>query len=107
MASSREPSRKRGREEEDDDERHRYRLVKEGTLLAPEEPEEVLPPPPNEIEEVPPPSPDEPEEVSPPLPDELEEALAPQPVVVVRAPPQNVDEETLSVSLFSDAFVNH
>jgi hypothetical protein len=38
MASSSEPSRKRGREEEEDeDESHRRRLVKEGTLLAPEE----------------------------------------------------------------------
>jgi hypothetical protein len=94
MTSSSLPSRKRGREEEDDDESCRHRLIKEGTLLAPEESEEVPPSPP-----------DEPEEVPPPPPDELEEALVPQPVAVVRAPPLNVDEATWSVSLFSDAFV--
>jgi hypothetical protein len=42
MASSSETSRKRGREE-DDDESCRHRLVKEGTPLALEEPEEVPP----------------------------------------------------------------
>jgi hypothetical protein len=91
MASSNEPSRKRGREEEDDDESRRRRLVKEGTPLAPEE---VSPSPLEEPEEVPLPPPDEPEEV-----------LAPQPVTVVRAPPLNVDEATWSVSLFSEPFV--
>jgi hypothetical protein len=35
---------KRGREEEDDDKSRRHRLVKDGTVLAPEEPEEVPPP---------------------------------------------------------------
>jgi hypothetical protein len=94
MASSSEPSWKRGREEEDDDESCRCRLVKEGTPLAPEEPEEVPPLPPGEPEEVPPPPPDEPEE-----------ALAPQPVAVMRAPTLNADEATWSVSLFSDAFM--
>jgi hypothetical protein len=83
MASSSEPSRKRGREVEDDDESRHRRPVKEGTTLAPKEPEEVP---------------------SPPL-DEPEEALALQPVAVVRAPPLNANDATLSVSLFSDAFV--
>jgi hypothetical protein len=68
MASSSEPSRKWGREEEDDNESRRCRLVKEGTMLAPEVPEEVPPLPPDEPEEVPPP---------PPPSDEPEEALAP------------------------------
>jgi hypothetical protein len=49
MASSSEPSRKRGRAEEDDDESRRRRLVKEGTPLAPEEVPTPLPPP-NELE---------------------------------------------------------
>jgi hypothetical protein len=48
MSSSNEPSRKRGREEEDDDESRRCRLIKEGTPLAPEEPEDVPPPLPDE-----------------------------------------------------------
>jgi hypothetical protein len=55
MASSSEPSRKWGREEEDDNESRRCRLVKEGTMMAPEVPEEVPPLPPDEPEEVPPP----------------------------------------------------
>jgi hypothetical protein len=59
MASS-EPSRKRAWEEDDDDESRRRRLVKEGTTLAPnEEPEEVLPHPPNEPMVVPSPLPEE------------------------------------------------
>jgi hypothetical protein len=105
MASSREPSRKQGREEEDDDESRHCLLVKEGRPVTPEKPEELPPPPPNEPEEVPPHPPEEPEEVPPPPPDEPEEALAPQPMAVVRAPRLNVDEATWSVSLFSDAFM--
>ena len=80
MASSSEPSRKRGREEDDDDESRRRRLVKEGTTLVPEEPEEVPPPPP-------------------------EEASAPQPVEAVSAPPLTANEATWSVNLFREAFV--
>jgi hypothetical protein len=68
MASSSEPSGKRGREEEDHDESRRRRLVKEGTPLAPEEPEEVPPSPPDEPEEV--------------LAPQLEEVLEPQPMAV-------------------------
>jgi hypothetical protein len=94
MASSSELSEKRGRVEEDDDESRHHRLVKEGTTLAPEEPEEVPPLPP-----------DEPEEVPPPPPDEPEEALAPQPVEAVSAPPLSADEATWSVNLFHDTFV--
>jgi hypothetical protein len=115
MASSSEPSRKWGKEE-DDEESRRCRLVKEGTALAPEEPEEVSSPMPNEPEEVPPPFPNKPEEVPPPpldeaeeVPpsplDELEEALALQPAAVVSAPPLNAEEATWSVNFMGDAFV--
>jgi hypothetical protein len=83
MASSSKPSRKRGREEV--------------PPAPPAEPEEVPPPPPTELEEVPPPPP---AKVKPPLP-----KVALQPVVVVRAPPLNVDEATWSVNLFREAFV--
>jgi hypothetical protein len=96
MASSSELSGKWGRVEEDDDESRHHWLVKEGTALEPEKPEEVSPPPP---------PPDEPEEVPPPPPDEPEEALAPQPVEAVSAPPLTADEATWSVNLFHDAFV--
>jgi hypothetical protein len=90
-------------EVEDEDERHRRRLVKEGTPLAPKEPEGAPPPPPNEPEEVSPPSHDETKEVPPPPPHEPKEALEPQTVAVVRAPALNADEATWSVSLFNDA----
>jgi hypothetical protein len=46
MASSSETSRKWGREEDDDDESRHCWLVKDGTALALEEPEEVPPTPP-------------------------------------------------------------
>jgi hypothetical protein len=75
MASSSEPSRKRGREE-------------------------VPSPPPAEPEEVPLPPPAEPEEVKPPRP-----KVVLQSVEVVRAPPLNAGEATWSVNLFREAFV--
>jgi hypothetical protein len=105
ITSSSEPSKKWGREEKDDDESHRRRLIKEGTPLAPEEPEEVLPPLPDKPEEVLPPLSDKPEEVPPPPPDQPEVALTLQPMADVRDPPLNADEATWSVSLFSETFV--
>jgi hypothetical protein len=113
MASASELSRKPGTEEEDDDESRCHQLIKEGTPLALEEPEEVPLPPPYEPEEVPPPPLDEAMEVPLPPPNEPKEALALQPeevlalqpMVVVRAPPLNADKATWSVSLFSDAFM--
>jgi hypothetical protein len=91
MASSSEPSRKRGREE-----------VPPPT---PTEPEEVPPPPLAHPEEVLPPrsaemKPPPPEEVKPPPP-----KVALQPMAVMRAPPLNADEATWSASLFREAFV--
>jgi hypothetical protein len=59
MASSSEPSRKRGREKV--------------PLPLPGEPEKVPPAPPGEPEKVPPPPPTEPEKVPPSPPAELEE----------------------------------
>jgi hypothetical protein len=101
MASSSETSRKRGKEEDDDDESRRHQLVKEGKVLAPEEPEDGPPPLPDEPEEVSPPPPDESEEVPPPPP---EEALVTQPMKDVSAPALTTDEATWSVNLFREAF---
>jgi hypothetical protein len=91
LASSSEPSRKRGREEV--------------PPPQPTEPEEVPPPSRAEPEEVPTPPP---VEVKPPSPKEVKlppPKVALQPVVVVCAPPLNADKATWSVNLFREAFV--
>jgi hypothetical protein len=79
MASSREPYREQGREEDDDDEIRNCQLIKEGTALEPEEPEQVLP-------------------LS------LEEAPPPAPVEAAPAPEITAEEANWSVNLFREAF---
>jgi hypothetical protein len=88
LASSSEPSRKRGGEEDDEDESHHPRLIKEGIALAPEEPEEVAPPPT-----------EEPEEVSLPPPEE-----APPPVEAAPTLALTAEEASWAINLFREAF---
>jgi hypothetical protein len=118
---SREPSRKRGREEVLPPPPAEPEKVPPPPLV---EPEEVKPSPPTELEKVPPPPPAEPEEVKlpppaevkPPLPEEVKPhppkevkpprcKVALQPVAAVRAPALSAEGASWSVKLFQEAFV--
>jgi hypothetical protein len=87
--ASRDPSRKRGREEV--------------LPLPPTEPEEVPLPPPVEPEEV---SPPPPEEVPPPPPEEVKQLKPPQHKVPppMRAPSVNVEDACFSVKMLYQAW---
>jgi hypothetical protein len=94
--ASRDPSRKRGREEVPPPPPAE---PKEEPPTSPTEPEEVLPPPPAEPEEVPPPPPEEVKRLKPP-----QRKVAWQPMVPLRAPKVDYSDACFSVKMLYEAW---